>query len=204
MTIPSSRFPITKKVRPLRRSFFCTCVNRASAIVCSCMKTHTHNEMTKLILTNPVKVRDLVRLTLATCWEKKTCGAVNVEYDGEQFTMCVSIIGDGKGGERMWINDAYMVPSGKMTWLLRDMKMTACVKAVSKKEKKKEKREHESLTDEELQEYHANALATRQGAGGHGKAHYNDLRVKAYLAEMKARGQKPDGRVGSFNGIGCY
>lgn len=169
------------------------------------MKTHTHNEMTKAILTNPVKVRDLVRLTLSTCWFTKVCGAVNIEFEGQHFTLAVSIIGDGKGGERTWINDAYMMPEGNTNWLLRDMKMKfACVKADAKKEKKKEKREHESLTDEELQEYHANALATRQGAGGHGKAHYNDLRVKAYLAEMKARGQKPDGRVGSFNGIGCY
>ena len=66
------------------------------------------------------------------------------------------------------------------------------------------KREHDSLSDEELQDYYANALATRRGAGGHGKAHYNGLRVDAYLAEMNARGQKPDGREGSFNGIGSY
>lgn len=183
--------------------FFCTCVNRASAIVCSCMKTHTHNEMTKAILSNPVKVRDLVRLTLSTCWHAKVCGAVNIEFEGQKFTLAVSIIDDGKGVERTWINDAYMVPAGKMTWLMRDMKMKfACVKADAKK--KKAKREHESLTDEELQEYHANALTTRQLAGGHGKAHYNGLRVDAYLAEMKARGQKPDGREGSFNGVGSY
>jgi len=172
------------------------------------MKTHTHNEMTKLILTNPDKVRDLVRLTLTVCWHAKVCGAVNIEFEGQHFTLAVSIIGDGKGGERTWINDAYMMPEGNTNWLLRDMKMKfACVKADAKKEKKekkKAKREHESLTDEELQEYHANALATRRGAGGHGKAHYNGLRVIAFLAEMDARGQKPDGREGSFNGIGSY
>ena len=71
-------------------------------------------------------------------------------------------------------------------------------------EEEKPKRDHEGLSDEELQEYYANALATRRGAGGHGKAHYNGLRVDAYKAEMDARGQKPDGREGAFNGIGSY
>ncbi len=169
------------------------------------MKTHTHNETTKAILTNPEKVRDLCRLTLSTCWHAKVCGAVNIEFEGQHFTLAVSIIDDGKGVERTWINDAYMVPAGKMTWLLRDGKMKfTCVKADAKKEKKKVKREHESLSDDELQDYYANALATRRGAGGHGKAHYNGLRVDAYLAELNARGQKPDGREGSFNGIGSY
>lgn len=67
-----------------------------------------------------------------------------------------------------------------------------------------EKREHEGLTDEQLQEYYANALTTRQLAGGHGKAFYNGRRVDAYLDEMNARGIKPDGREGSFNGEGSY
>ncbi len=161
--------------------------------------------MTKAILSNPEKVRDLCRLTLSVCWHTKVCGAVNIEFEGQHFTLAVSIIGDGKGGERTWINDAYMVPAGKMTWLLRDGKMKfTCIKADAKKEKKKAKREFESLTYHELQERYANALATRRGAGGHGKAHYNDLRVKAYLAEMKARGTYPDDREGFFNGIGSY
>jgi len=170
------------------------------------MTTHKHNETTKAIISNPAKVRDLCRLTLSVCWFSKVCGAVNIEFEGQHFTLAVSIIGDGKGGERTWINDSYMT-DGKINWLVRDMKMNvACVNPVEKKEKKKkkEKREYEELSDEQVQAYYANCLTTRQGAGGHGKAHYNGLRVERLLEELNARGQKPDGREGVFNGEGSY
>ena len=65
-------------------------------------------------------------------------------------------------------------------------------------------RKYENRTNEELQIEYANCLATRMGAGGHGKAHYNGLRVIAIREEMELRGIKPDGRKGQFNGEGSY
>lgn len=69
---------------------------------------------------------------------------------------------------------------------------------------KKPKSEYAELSNDEVQDYYANCLTTRQLAGGHGKAHYNGLRVMALLQELESRGQKPDGREGSFNGKGSY
>ncbi len=65
-------------------------------------------------------------------------------------------------------------------------------------------RKYENRTNEELQIEYANCLATRMGALGHGKAHYNGLRVEAIREEMTLRGIKPDGRKGTFNGEGSY
>ena len=65
-------------------------------------------------------------------------------------------------------------------------------------------RKYENRTNEELQIEYANCLATRMGAGGHGKAHYNGLLVIAIREEMELRGIKPDGRKGQFNGEGSY
>ena len=79
--------------------------------------THTHNEKTKYILTLPSKVRDICRLALAKVYESKTAGTVNVSYEGEGFTLAVSIYSMKEGVEEIAINDAWMCKGEAMTWL---------------------------------------------------------------------------------------
>lgn len=84
------------------------------------------------------------------------------------------------------------------------MKPLPAHKAGTQNKTKMQTRKYENRTNEELQIEYANCLATRMGALGHGKAHYNGLRVIAIREEMTLRGIKPDGRKGTFNGEGSY
>jgi hypothetical protein len=59
------------------------------------------------------------------------------------------------------------------------------------------------LPDDTLQAWAANAATTWLEAGGHHKAHRNEMLTMQYRAELKRRGLKPDGRNGSFNGDGA-
>jgi len=65
----------------------------------------------------------------------------------------------------------------------------------------------QELSTETLIQYHANARTTRMGAGGHGKAHHNELCRLEYKAILDARGVDPktyQNIQGEFNGDGSY
>jgi hypothetical protein len=69
------------------------------------------------------------------------------------------------------------------------------------------KEQIKALDTETLIQYHANAQSTRRGAGGHGKAHCNELMRLEYKAELDARGVdfKTYANIkGQFNGDGSY
>ena len=53
-----------------------------------------------------------------------------------------------------------------------------------------------------LQDWYANAKVTTS-CGGHKKSDRNEALAKSWLAELEARGLRPDGRAGCFNGDGA-
>ena len=100
--------------------FFISLASMAGRDLLSDAMTHTHTEKTKYILSLPSKVQALCKLALAKVEETKTVGCVNVKYEGENFSLCVSIFSMKEGVEEIMINDVYMCMDEKgdtMTWL---------------------------------------------------------------------------------------
>lgn len=62
----------------------------------------------------------------------------------------------------------------------------------------------ETLTDSELIDCHANALATYNLAGGHSKAARNKNLMEQYASEIERRGLRVSLKPGIFNGPGSY
>lgn len=98
--------------------FFISLASMAGRDLLSDAMTHTHTQKTKYILTLPSKVQALCKLALAKVEETKTAGTVNVAYEGEGFTLAVSIFSMKEGVEEIMINDAWMCKGSEaMTWL---------------------------------------------------------------------------------------
>tara|TARA_R110002012_G_scaffold234787_1_gene408404 strand:+ start:174 stop:455 length:282 start_codon:yes stop_codon:yes gene_type:complete len=62
-----------------------------------------------------------------------------------------------------------------------------------------------NLSDSDLQQRRANARVTAANSLGHGKSHWNTVRVEEFEVELKRRGIDIDTSIeGQFNGPGSY
>ena len=60
-----------------------------------------------------------------------------------------------------------------------------------------------TASDDTLQDWYANARTTGCTCGGHKKGERNEQLAAAWLTALTARGLRPDGRQGHFNGDGA-